>query len=137
MPVPSPGSCRTLAGLHEEQVVNRRPPISANAYLGLTSLSVTRLLAVPDDVRGFRREDPAGWCGTRRYRDRTDGPAPATRHTGQTYVANVCLSLPAGAPHRAADHAVLRTVRALTSPPGLDLGHRRREVRCMPDVDAL
>lgn len=64
----------------------------ANAYLGLTSLSGTRPHAVPDDVRGFRREDPAGRCPSCRHHARIEGPAPATRHTGEASVADVCLS---------------------------------------------
>ncbi|ACB78388.1 hypothetical protein Mpop_0200 [Methylorubrum populi BJ001] len=63
-----------------------------NAYLGLTSLSGTRPLAVPDDVRCYRREDPAGRCAACRHHARIEGPAPATRCTGQAYVADVCLA---------------------------------------------
>ncbi|SOR28715.1 conserved protein of unknown function [Methylorubrum extorquens] len=63
-----------------------------NAYLGLTSLSGTRPVAVPDDVRGFRREDPAGRCPTCRHHARVEGPGPATRHTGQVAVADLCLA---------------------------------------------
>ncbi|MCK2054976.1 hypothetical protein [Methylobacterium sp. 37f] len=66
--------------------------MSRNAYLGLTSLSGTRPFAVPDDVRGYRREDPAGRCAACRHHARIDGPASATRHTGQAAIADVCLS---------------------------------------------
>lgn len=64
----------------------------ANAYLGLTSLSGTRPFAGPDDVGGFRREDPAGRCEACRHHNRIEGPAPATRHTGQRGVADICLA---------------------------------------------
>ncbi|MEE7463636.1 hypothetical protein MFUR16E_21580 [Methylobacterium fujisawaense] len=64
----------------------------ANAYLSLTALAGTRPHAVPEDVRGFRREDPSGRCGTCRHQARIEGPAPATRYTGEPGVADVCLA---------------------------------------------
>ncbi len=64
----------------------------ANAYLSLTSLSGTRPHAVPDDVRGFRREDSAGRCAACRHHARIEDPAPATRYTGEAAVADVCLA---------------------------------------------
>ena len=64
----------------------------ANAYLGLTSLSGTRPTGVPDDVHGFRREDPAGRCPSCRHHTRIEGPGPATCHTGEPCIADVCLS---------------------------------------------
>lgn len=64
----------------------------ANAYLSLTSLSRTRPHAVPEDVQGFRREDPAGRCTTCRHHARIKGPGPATRYTGEPGVADVCLA---------------------------------------------
>lgn len=64
----------------------------ANAYLSLTSLSGTRPHAVPDDVRGFRREDPAGRCAACRHHARIEGPAPATPYTGEAGIADVCLA---------------------------------------------
>lgn len=64
----------------------------ANAYLGLTSLSGTRPFAVPEDVRGYRREDPSGRCAACRHHARIQGPTSATRHTGQPGVADVCLA---------------------------------------------
>lgn len=64
----------------------------ANAYLSLTSLSGTRPFDVPDDVRGYRREDPAGRCPGCRHHVRIEGPTPATRRNGQVAVADVCLA---------------------------------------------
>ncbi|KMO34432.1 hypothetical protein VP06_14310 [Methylobacterium aquaticum] len=64
----------------------------ANAYLSLTSLSGTRPHAVPDDVRGFRREDPAGRCSSCRHHASFEGPAPATRYSVEAAVADVCLA---------------------------------------------
>ncbi|BAQ45874.1 hypothetical protein Maq22A_c13250 [Methylobacterium aquaticum] len=71
--------------------------IPANAYLTLTSLSGTRPHAVPDDVRGFRREDPAGRCAACRHHARFEGPAPATRYTGEAAVVIYVGDVVAGA----------------------------------------